>query len=107
MLWWLRRDPLAVVSYPISSLELWYLQSTAPPRRDDTSLSTSSAQCCRSMCVIKMCVLPGSVVQIIHPCQLGINVKVQVAGRGIVPPVFRTQDGVTEEHIVLSSGFHI
>ena len=31
--------------------------------------------------------------------------KVQVTWEGIVPPVFRTQDSLTEEDIVLSSGF--
>lgn len=81
MLWWLQINLPAVVSYPISSLVLWYFQSSNTPRRDDTVLSSTSTQRHRSTWV-----LLRSVAEIIHPCQLGINVKVQtVVGRLSVP----------------------
>lgn len=81
MLWWLQINLPAVVSYPISSLVLWYFQSSNTPRRDDTVLSCTSTQRHRSTWV-----LLRSVAEIIHPCQLGINVKVQtVVGRLSVP----------------------
>lgn len=99
MLWWLQINLLAVVSYPISSLVLWYFQSSNTPHRDDTVLSSTSTQRHRSTCRISLCVLLRSVAEIIHPCQLGINVKVQtVVGRLSVP-----QTRVT----VLNCRFHI
>lgn len=107
MLWWLQINLPAVVSYPVSSLALWYFQSSNTPRRDDTVLSSTSTQRHRSTCRISLCVLLGSVAEIIHSCQLGINVKVQtVVGR--LSLQFEELKTVPQTRVtVLSCRFHI